>query len=93
MIDVTKVELPCRFCSEWQSVDEQLEKVEEELEETRSALEDYRERMTGRNREALAEEIADVVMASANLALVAGIDLREELEKCFKRNLGRGRYE
>ncbi len=42
---------------------------------------------------ALADEIADTIQASCNLAARYGIDLQAAMERCERRNRGRGRYE
>jgi len=41
----------------------------------------------------LADEIADTIQASCNLAARYGIDLQAAMERCEKRNRERGRYE
>lgn len=46
-----------------------------------------------RMMEYLADEIADAIQASVNLAARYGIDLQAAMDRCEARNRGRGRYD
>lgn len=43
--------------------------------------------------EHLADEVADVIQASCNLAFACGIDVRAALDRCEERNRARGRID
>jgi len=76
---------------EMDSLKEAAKKVQEEAGEAFAEyviLQEQQDRSTTR----LADEIADVIQASCNLAARYGIDLQAAMERCERRNRGRGRY-
>ena len=76
---------------EMDTLKEAAKKVQEESGEAFAEyviLQEQKDRSTTR----LADEIADTIQASCNLAARYGIDLQSAMERCEQRNRSRGRY-